>query len=102
MAHAITALLSHYDEAYQRKFHVRYPLSRTRDPALAKRLLGLYSLEQLDTWIDPFFTLKDDWIERSDYSFGAFSASIARVIAATAKQQSREHGIAALKRLKQM
>lgn len=93
MAHAIKALLSHYDEAFTRKFGARAPI-RTKDAALAKRLLGLYTLEQLQGWVDQFFEMDDAWIQQTGYSFGVFSACLAKVIVRSTDQreQKRQQG----------
>lgn len=85
MAHAIKALLSHYDEAFQRKFGYRYPDFTAKDAALAKRLLALYSLEQLIAWVDAFFDLDDEWIAKSGYTFVVFKSQLGKVIASKAK-----------------
>lgn len=79
MAHAIKALLSHYDAAFTKKFGNRAPIL-AKDAALAKRLLGLYTLEQLQGWVDRFFEMDDRWIQQTGYSFGVFSASLGKVI----------------------
>jgi hypothetical protein len=95
MAHAIKALLSHYDEAYRLHFGARYPVTAT-DAALAKRLLGLYSGEQLQKWIDLFFDTDDPWIKNTGYSFGVFSACLSQVIVASTNQRElkRQQGSA--------
>lgn len=82
MAHAIKALLIHYDAAFQRKHGAPYPISRAKDTALAKQLLTLYTLEQLCGWADRFFTMADPFIEKSGYSFGTFRGCLGKVIAA--------------------
>ena len=87
MAHAITALLTYYDDAFTQKFGARYPISRAKDTALAKQLLALYTLEQLTEWIDSFFALEDAFIEQSGYSFGVFKSCLGKVIAAQIQQQ---------------
>jgi hypothetical protein len=81
MAHAIKALLSHYDAAFAKKFGVKYPISASKDAALAKQLLALYTLDQLTAWVDDFFALEDEWIEKSGYSFGVFRSQLGKVIA---------------------
>ena len=80
MAHAIKALLTHYDAAYTQKFGVRYPLNPGKDAALAKQLLALYSLEQLTGWIDAFLASDDDFIQQSGYTFGVFRACLSKII----------------------
>ena len=85
MAHAIKALLSHYDAAYTEKFGVRYPLNPGKDPALAKYLLSLYSVEQLCAWIDQFFESDDAFIQQSGYTFGVFRACLSKIITAHAQ-----------------
>lgn len=87
MAHAIKALLSRYDEAFTKKFGVKYPISPSKDAALAKQLLALYTLEQLTEWIDGFFALEDAFIEQSGYSFGVFKSCLGKVIASQIKAQ---------------
>src|SRR3990167_2187945 len=84
MAHAIKALLSHYDAAYLKMFGARYPVT-AKDCALAKRLLARYPPEQLTAWIDRFFAMDDAWIKQTGYSFGVFSACLSKVIATSAK-----------------
>lgn len=83
MAHTIKALLTQFDDAYTRKYGVKAPIIGSKDAPLAKRLLGLYTPEQLSHWIDVFFTMRDPFIERSGHTFGVFSACIAKVIAAS-------------------
>ena len=90
MAHAIKALLSHYDEAYQRKFGARYPISPSKDCALAKRLLGLYTAEQLEGWMEQFFDSHDAFILQSGYTFGVFSACLSKVIVASTDQREQK------------
>lgn len=84
--HPIQALLSQFDAAWQRERGVKAPLVRPRDPALAKRLLSLYTLEQLTDWIDVFFQLRDPFIQKSGYGFDMFSNQIGKCI--TAKRPS--------------
>ena len=81
MAHAIQALLSHYDAAYRRAFGEPAPIAGAKDAALAKRLLSRYEAEKLYRWIDLFFQMPDPWIQQSGYSFGVFSSQIGKVIA---------------------
>ena len=81
MAHAIQALLSHYDGAFETKFGARYPGFTGKDAALAKQLLAIYTLEQLTAWVDQFFALEDEWIAQSGYSFGVFKSQLGKVIA---------------------
>jgi len=88
MAHAIKALLTRHDGNYQRKFGVRYPVT-TKDCALAKRLLALYSAEQLAGWDDRFFEMDDAFIKQSGYGFSVFSACLPKVIVAAHRQTAR-------------
>lgn len=90
MAHAIKALLSHYDAAFHQKFGFRYPINRGKDAALAKRLLGLYTPEQLQAWIDHFFEMDDAFIQQSGYSFGVFSACLGKVIVMSTDQREKK------------
>jgi hypothetical protein len=95
LANVIKALLSYYDALYQEKFGARYPVT-AKDCALAKRLLGLYSLEQLTGWIDRFFDTDDAWIKQTGYSFGVFSACLPKVIVMSTNQRElkRQQGSA--------
>lgn len=86
MAHQIKALLTHYDDAFQRKFGEKAPIIGAKDAALAKKLLGRYTLEQLTRWIDVFFALPDPFIEQSGYTFGVFHSQVGKVIAAQRPQ----------------
>lgn len=94
MAHAIKALLTYYDAAFRQTFGFAYPISPSKDAALAKQLLALYPLEQLTAWVDAFFALEDEWIQNSGYSFGVFRSQLGKVIARTAnpREQRRHQG----------
>lgn len=81
MAHTIKALLSRYDEGYQRKFGVRAPIIPGKDAAKAKHLLALYSFDQLVGWVDQFFQSPDPFIRQSGYTFGVFASCLGKVIA---------------------
>lgn len=83
MAHDIKALLSRYDEAYQRKFGVRAPIRPGKDAALAKQLLARYSVDQVGPWVDRFFESRDPFILRSGYTFGVFVACVGKLIVAS-------------------
>lgn len=86
MAHEIKELLTVYDRAFQKRFGVKYPISPSKDAALAKQLLALYTFEQLTEWIDGFFALEDAWIQQSGYSFGVFKSQLGKVIAKQIEQ----------------
>jgi hypothetical protein len=88
MAHAIKALLTHYDAAFRKRFNEKYPVT-AKDAALAKRLLGIYELEQLTEWVDKFFELDDAWIKQTGYSFGVFSACLPKVIARSVPKEPK-------------
>ena len=82
MPHTIKALLTRYDEGYQRKFGVRAPIVPGKDAAKAKHLLALYSFENLYEWLgDPFFESRDPFIRQSGYTFGVFASCLGKVIA---------------------
>jgi hypothetical protein len=94
MAHAIKSLLTYFDAAFEQKVGVRYPISPAKDTAIAKRLLGLYTADQLQGWIDAFFDTDDPFIQQSGYSFGVFSACLSKVIVMSAnlREQKRNQG----------
>jgi hypothetical protein len=86
MASEIKSLLSRYDEAFTQKFGARYPISASKDAAIAKQLLSRYTLEQLSEWIDIFFALEDAWLAGTTYSFGVFRSQLGKVIAKQIEQ----------------
>ena len=85
------ALLTAYDQTYQRQFGVPAPIVGAKDAKLAKTLLSRYTLAQLETWLDMFFRVPDPFIRQSGYTFGVFHACLGKVIAAsTAAERQRE------------
>lgn len=101
MANIIKALLSHYDAAFRRKFGYPAPINGGKDAALAKQLLGIYTLEQLEDWVDQFFEMDDAWIQQTGYSFGVFRSQLGKVIVQSADQQGqkRQQGSAWIKQV---
>lgn len=83
-------LLTAYDTAYQAHHGVNAPIVGSKDGPLAKRLLILYSPEDLTRWLVTFFVMRDPFIQQSGHTFGVFSACIGKVIAATPKTQAAQ------------
>jgi hypothetical protein len=49
--------------------------------SLAKKLLAVYSLEQLDDLLFKFFTTDDKWIrEKTGYTFTAFYGTVTKLL----------------------
>lgn len=97
MAHSIKALLSRYDEAFQKKFGAPAPIVAHKDAPLAKRLLARYTPEQLGEWLDTFFSMRDPFIQQSGYTFGVFSSCLGKVIAAHGQPERRSDRLQGLR-----
>lgn len=86
--HPIKYLLTAFDLAFWRHHEARtgqgerHPPMSSKEPSQAARLLGRYRLDTCLLFVDRFFTLDEDWIERSGRTFGVFVSQIGKVIAA--------------------
>lgn len=80
--HPIKEVLSDFDHEYFKVIGVRAPIVPGKDAKLAQGLLGKYSREQLCGWYPVFFSMRDDFIENSGYTFAVFCGCIGKVIAA--------------------
>ena len=73
-------LLAVYDSEYRQRFNTAAPIIGKKDAPLAARLLKLYSFDELSSWLRLYFDVPDKFIQNSGYTFGVFSACIAKVI----------------------
>ena len=73
-------LLAVYDAEYRKRFNTAAPIVGKKDAPLAARLLKLYSFDELSSWVRLYFDVPDKFIQNSGYTFGVFSACIAKVI----------------------
>ena len=73
-------LLSVYDAEYRKRFNTAAPIVGKKDAPLAARLLKIYSFDELSSWLSLYFDVPDKFIQNSGYTFGVFSACIAKVI----------------------
>lgn len=80
--HPIRDLLTYFDQAYRVRFGKPYRVLGGKDSKLAKELLTVYSMADLQRWIDAFFASFDQFIRNSTYAFGVFASCIGKLIAA--------------------
>ncbi|NDF00129.1 MAG: hypothetical protein EB034_17920 [Verrucomicrobia bacterium] len=82
-------LLAVYDAEFRRRFHTAAPIVGKKDAPLAARLLRMYSFDELSSWVRLYFDVPDKFIQQGGFTFGIFSACIAKVIAHDRRLASR-------------
>lgn len=79
-AHPIKALLSLYDEAYQRLYGVRAPIVSGKDAKLAASVQQ-YTLAQHAEYLEAFMAHPDPFIQQSGHTFGVYVSCLGKLIA---------------------
>lgn len=82
-------LLAVYDAEYRKRYQTAAPIVGKKDAPLAARLLKLYSFDELSSWLRLYFDVPDKFIQNSGYTFGVFSACIAKVIQFDRRRSAR-------------
>lgn len=86
--HPIRDLLTYFDQAHRVRFGKPYRVLGGKDSKLAKELLAVYVMADLQRWIDAFFASFDQFIRNSTYGFGVFASCIGKLIAAESSAPS--------------
>ena len=81
-------LLLLYAKEFQGRFKRPYPISWSKETAQAKRLLGIYSADDLSRMISLYVhSYRDQFHERAGKPFGLFIAAVPALVALLASQE---------------
>lgn len=83
-------LVRFWCDRYLQHVGIAYPFNGGKDGKLLKDLRGIYSDDQLRTFMAAFFEIEDDFIQNSGYSLGVFRGCLPKVIAYVGRGQRRE------------
>ena len=86
--HAIKIALTYFDTAHKKRFidqqtgePIPAKIDGGKDATLMKRLLDTYGAERVESLIDQFFALDDDWLnQKTGYTVAAFSNRVPALI----------------------
>lgn len=81
-------LLLLYAKEFQARFRRPYPISWSKETAQAKRLLGLYSSDDLSRLISLYVhSYQDQWHVRAGKSFGTFVLALPALVTLLASEE---------------
>jgi len=71
-----------YSEGFKAKFGKKPLIEGKKDGALVKKLLEEFSVEELESFLNKFFTSEDSFVLQSGYTIGVFKSQINKLITA--------------------
>jgi hypothetical protein len=85
--HPIREFLGFYQDTFQERFSERPNIQPGKDAKLVQTLLGRYGDDMLRRYLRAFLDSDDEFIQRSGYTLGVFSACLNKVIVQGGKGQ---------------
>lgn len=82
-------LIRFWCDRYKEHVGFAYPFAAGKDGKAIKDLRGMYSDDQLRTFMAAFFEIEDDFIQNSGYSLGVFRGCLPKVITFVARGPQR-------------
>lgn len=76
----IKKFIDYFYDKHLKETGEKYYVKGGRDGESVKRMLGTYSLEKLQRFVDVYFWMEDEWIKEKGYSIGKFESNIEKII----------------------
>lgn len=76
----IRKLYAWFIKNYEQCLNIKYNVNYGKDCKLLKQLLKIYSADELAYYMQMFFESTDDFIKKTDYSFGVFKTQLNKLM----------------------